>query len=95
MEPKTTTKDYSRVENTTNKGRSRVECIQSSNFKHVPFEQIDYTIYKASTNTVAFTTTEDRMPLIIMDRSFESTIPRRPPYQHKYHCALGRKRKQG
>jgi hypothetical protein len=65
MEAKTTTKDDSRVENTTNKGRYSVECIQSSNFKHVPFEQIDYAIYKASTNTVAFTTTEERMPLWI------------------------------
>ena len=42
--------------------RYSMEMVQTSKFKHVPYEQIDYTIYKASTNTIAFTTTEERMP---------------------------------
>ena len=48
----------------TKNGRYSVESIQSKNFKQVPFEKLDYSIYK-TTNTVAFATSEERMPLWI------------------------------
>ena len=43
--------------------RYQVECFKASNARRVPYEQLDYNIYKATANLVAFSTSEKRIPL--------------------------------
>jgi hypothetical protein len=63
MEKMSTMDDSSGDTISSKNGRYSVVFNQSKNFKHVPFEQLDFSIYKATTNTVAYTTSEERMPL--------------------------------
>ena len=52
---------------TTSTARNRYEITQfkTTSAKRVPFEQLDYSIYKPSSNAVVFSTSERRIPLWI------------------------------
>ena len=41
--------------------RYRVDQFKSTKARQVPYEKLDYNIYKASSNVVAFTTSEERI----------------------------------
>ena len=45
--------------------RYQINNFKRNNAKRVPHEQLDFTIYKANSNSVAFSTTEERLPLWI------------------------------
>lgn len=48
-----------------NINRHQVNSFKTSSAKHAPFEKLDFSIYKASAKLVAFSSTEERLPLWI------------------------------
>lgn len=48
-----------------NQNRYKVDCFKNTNAKRVPYEELDYTIYKPNANMVTFSTSEKRLPLWI------------------------------
>ena len=45
--------------------RYKIQAFKATMCKSVPFEELDYSIYKPSANMVAFQTTEARLPFWI------------------------------
>ena len=45
----------------SNFARYRIDKFKSTKARQVPYEKLDYQIYKASSNVVAFTTSEERI----------------------------------
>ena len=45
--------------------RYQVSSFKMSNAKRIPLERLDFSIYKPSANQVAFSSTEERLPLWI------------------------------
>ena len=45
--------------------RYKIDSFKTSTAKRVPYEELDFTIYKPNANHVAFSTTEERLPMWI------------------------------
>ena len=43
----------------------KIDSFKTSTAKRVPYEELDFTIYKPNANHVAFSTTEERLPMWI------------------------------